>query len=89
MVENLSGVAGLCDRRALCDALAMSNRDDLIGSKEACLLLDVNRSTLTRWTADGRLPLAHQLPGSNGAMLFHRRDVERLATATRATQAAS
>lgn len=54
---------------------------DLIGSKEACRLLgDINRSTLTRWVADGRLTPATKLPGGNGAFLFDRSAVEKLAT---------
>jgi len=53
---------------------------DLIGSKEACRVLgDVNRSTLIRWVRDGLLTPATKLDGTNGAYLFHRADVERLA----------
>lgn len=52
----------------------------LIGSAEACRILgDINRSTLTRWVADGELPAAGKLPGKNGAFLFDRGDVEALA----------
>jgi predicted site-specific integrase-resolvase len=49
--------------------------DDLIGSAEACRILDVSRATLTRCVADGRLPLAVKLPGPAGAFLYHRADV--------------
>jgi excisionase family DNA binding protein len=52
---------------------------DLIGSKQACNLLSIDRATLSRWVADGRLTYAHKLPGVNGAMLFRRSDIERLA----------
>lgn len=49
---------------------------DLVGSAEAEEMLGrINRTTLTRWVALGRLPLAHKLPGRNGAMLFQRQDV--------------
>ena len=51
---------------------------DLIGSKEACLILDKNRSTLVRWVRDGVLTPVHKLEGDNGAYLFDRADVEAL-----------
>lgn len=57
----------------------MHKSDDLIGSKDACRILGIDRSTLSRWVALGKLPLAMRLPGDKGAMLFHRRDVEALA----------
>lgn len=51
-----------------------------IGSREACQILqNIDRATLSRWVKDGKLPLAGKLPGKNGAMLFNRDDVERLA----------
>lgn len=53
---------------------------DFVGSNQACRLLgDINRSTLTRWVQLGRITPAHQNPGRNGAMLFHRDDIEALA----------
>ena len=53
---------------------------DLIGSAEACELLgDIDRSTLSRWVALGKIKPVKRLPGATGAMLFKRRDVERLA----------
>jgi predicted site-specific integrase-resolvase len=61
---------------------------DLIGSKEACLILDKNRSTLVRWVRDGVLTPVHKLEGDNGAYLFARADVEALVVA-RDQQAAS
>jgi excisionase family DNA binding protein len=51
---------------------------DLIGSAQACTLLGIDRSTLSRWVASGRLPLAMRLAGPNGALLFHRADVAAL-----------
>lgn len=53
-------------------------QSDLIGSAEACAILTVDRSTLTRWAANGTLPAAYKNPGSNGAYVFHRSAVERL-----------
>ena len=52
-----------------------------IGSAEACRLLGIDRSTLSRWVAAGRLPLAMKVgTATNGALLFHRADVEALRT---------
>lgn len=48
---------------------------DLIGSKDACLILDVDRTTLTRWVKDGRIPAAGKLPGKSGALVFDRADI--------------
>jgi len=48
---------------------------DLIGSAEACTILEVDKATLSRWVAAGTLKPAHKLPGRNGAYLFHRADI--------------
>jgi excisionase family DNA binding protein len=61
----------------MCNAHAMPNTDHLIGSAEACTILGVDRSTLSRWVQLGKITPAMQLPGSKGAMLFDRADVER------------
>lgn len=53
----------------------------LVGSKEACRLLDINRSTITRWVASGRLVPFAKVPGTTGGFLFALSDVEALATA--------
>lgn len=50
-----------------------------ITSAEACDLLGIDRSTLTRWVASGRLTPAFKAPGLRGPYFFHRTDVERLA----------
>jgi len=58
--------------------------DDLITSAEAATILDVDRSTLTRWSdpkvpdAERRLTPVLRAPGSTGAKFFRRADVERL-----------
>lgn len=58
----------------------MPNADKhLIPSKEVCNRLDINRSTLTRWVASGRITPALRLPGPSGAFLFDTTDVDRLA----------
>lgn len=54
----------------------MPPSDDLIASKPACDLLEIDRSTLTRWVASGRIKPAVKLPGQTGAYLFYRADVE-------------
>lgn len=72
----------------MCIAQDEGMPNDLIGSAEACELLGgIDRSTLSRWVAFGKLAPAQQLPGRNGAFLFRRADVEALATET--TKAAS
>ena len=54
-----------------------------IGSAEACQILAIDRSTLSRWVALGRLPLAMRVGESqNAALLFERKDVEKLAKAS-------
>lgn len=55
-----------------------TNPSSFIGSTEACRLLDVDKSTLTRWVADGTITPAHKNPGRNGAFLFARSDIEAL-----------
>ena len=52
---------------------------DLIGTKEASRILDVDKATITRWVQTGHLTAAHKLPGPNGLYLFHRADIETLA----------
>lgn len=59
--------------------IAADNPDDLIGSAEATELLNIDRSTLTRWTHAGRITPATSLPGRTGARLYRRGDVEQLA----------
>jgi predicted site-specific integrase-resolvase len=58
--------------------MAPSTRD-LIGSAEACQILGIHGSTLGRWVKIGRITPVTQLPGTNGAMVFARVDVLRLA----------
>ena len=53
---------------------------DLIGSREACQILQIDKSTLSRWVAGETLMPAMRLSTTdNGAFLFRRKDVERLA----------
>lgn len=59
----------------------------LIGSTEACRILEIHPATLLRWIKQKRIVPAHKLPSDNGAYLFKREDVDRLA-ADRAEQSA-
>lgn len=52
---------------------------DLLASVEVCEELHIDRSTLSRWVAAGKLRVAMRLPGTRGAMLFDRTDVDALA----------
>ncbi|MFC8733588.1 helix-turn-helix domain-containing protein [Luteimicrobium sp. NPDC057192] len=47
-------------------------------SATACSMLGIDRSTLVRWVQDGRITPAFKYPGSNGAYLFDRADIERI-----------
>lgn len=68
-----------------------TNDEALIGATEAASDLGVSKDTLIRMIARGDITPVHKLPGDNGAYLFHRADVERLAEAKVAptTEAAS
>jgi excisionase family DNA binding protein len=59
----------------------MTKAPDLIGSRKACEILGIDRSTLSRWVDRGKLTPAVQLEGPRGAMLFDRADVTALALA--------
>ena len=62
---------------------------DLLATTEAAALIGVERSTLSRWAAAGRISIAHQLPGRNGAILFTRSEVERVAAEWQTEKASS
>lgn len=50
----------------------------LLSTTEAVERLNIDRSTLTRWVASGRIKPAHKLPGLRGAYLFDEAEVERV-----------
>ena len=52
------------------------NAPELIGSAEACRILQIDRSTLSRWVKFGDVKPYMRL-SERGAMLFDRRDIER------------
>jgi predicted site-specific integrase-resolvase len=51
----------------------------LISTAEAVEILDIDRSAFTRWVQMGRVKVAYRLPGPNGAYLFERAEIERIA----------
>jgi len=55
-----------------------NTQDHLIGAQAAAVILNVDRSTLTRMVQSGRLAEAMKLEGRTGARLFRRSDVELL-----------
>lgn len=57
---------------------------ELIGSAEACALLDVDRSTLVRLIHAGKLQPRAKMPGANGAYVFDPSAIEALAAERRA-----
>ena len=54
--------------------------DDIIGSTEACTILNIDKATISRWVAAGRITPVAKLPRKNGAFLFARADIDTLAT---------
>ena len=51
---------------------------DLIPSIEVCQILGIDRSTLSRWAAAGKITPALKLTGRTQPMFFERADVEAL-----------
>jgi excisionase family DNA binding protein len=51
---------------------------DLLTTVESAELLGIERSTLSRWTKDGRITPAMRFPGKTGPLLYRRADVEAL-----------
>lgn len=63
--------------------------DELIGTAEACRILDCHPSTVSRRVANSELAAAHKLPGDNGAYVFSRAEVEKLAAKLAADKASA
>ena len=59
----------------------------LLTSTQAAVILQCSSKTVVRLAIAGTLPVAHRLPGSQGAFLFNRADVETLASTTPSKQA--
>ena len=49
----------------------------LIGSKAVCLLLDIDRSTLSRWIREGHIAYVYKSPETNGPYVFDLEVVEK------------
>jgi len=65
-------------------SITPANATSPIGSAEAIMLLrqlgvSVHRATLLRWADQGRVKPALKMPGRNGAYLFERAEIQRLA----------
>lgn len=54
------------------------SQTSLLRSSEVCEALNIDRSTLSRWVAAGRIQPAMKLDGLRGAFLFDRAEVERV-----------
>lgn len=50
---------------------------DLIGSAETCEILGIDRATLVRRIAAGKLATAAKMPGATGPYVFERSEVLR------------
>lgn len=60
-----------------------------LGTVEAAERIGVERSTLSRWVASGRIVPLHKLPGKNGVVLFSPEEVDRVRDEYAETLAAS
>lgn len=56
----------------------------LLSTAEAVERLNIDRSTLTRWVASGRIVPAHKGPGRTGSYVFASEEVERVRAENRA-----
>jgi predicted site-specific integrase-resolvase len=59
--------------------------NEMIGSAEAAEILDIDRSTLTRWANANQIAIAHRGTGKTGELFFYRADVLKLAPSTTST----
>lgn len=64
--------------RKVCDM-----HNEMLTSAEACDALAIDRSTLSRWVAAGRISYAFKMPGRTGGFLFAQSEVERVLTELR------
>lgn len=51
---------------------------ELIGTREAAAALGKSKNTIIRWARSGRLPIALEIPGYRGDLLFDPASVEAL-----------
>ena len=66
----------------MCDYCVMQNRTppDLVGSAAAADMLNIDRSTLTRWVKSQKITPALTGSGKTGEMFFNRAAVDALLT---------
>jgi excisionase family DNA binding protein len=57
----------------------MTESSTLVGTSDVMEMLGVSRDTVVRMVARGALKAVHKMAGPQGAYLFERADVERLA----------
>jgi excisionase family DNA binding protein len=57
----------------------MQSEANVILADEVAEILGINKSTVTRRAADGRLPYLRKIDGPRGAYIFDRVEIERLA----------
>jgi len=57
----------------------MHNTPQFVTSADVCEQLQIDRSTLSRWVAFGKIDPVQKLPGLRGAFLFTPEEVERVA----------
>lgn len=58
--------------------MATESTDDYLESAEVVQILNIDRSTLSRWVTSGRIKPAMKLRGLRGAFLFAPTEVERV-----------
>lgn len=56
----------------------MNTVGEHLTSADACQVLHIDRSTLSRWVSSGRIAPAMKLPGVRGPFLFAPEEVERV-----------
>lgn len=61
--------------------------NELLTSAETCEALSIDRSTLSRWVASGRIQTAFKMPGRTGGFLFAPTEVERVKAELRSASA--
>jgi predicted site-specific integrase-resolvase len=66
----------------MCNRCRMANRIPLLTSAEVCAEFGIDRSTLVRWVASGKIAAEQKLPGDTGAYLFHPHEVARVKRTT-------
>jgi len=66
----------------------MSKPKTLIGTSEACIILQRSRATVTRYVISGQLRCLGRLTGPNGALIFDESEVRQFATVLEARQPA-